>query len=231
MSKKKTEEIKNKINKNDIKLIFMTTNEKLYSSFELLTIYFTSTICSNIKNNNTTHIEYDRKLKSNHIHIHIISIDLNDECNNKTYFIQSILSADNIIVLVDQENIESYAIFKSILNFISNVANVSYKILKVIGICSKIENILDNVNKESLMEISDSYGLKSEYKQFEKEKESDLVDILDEATLEGLENHHKALESNDEDIRSNAITNPCDYYSERPDLDQEDNSMSKCIIF
>ena len=136
MSKKKSEENKNKINKNDIKLIFLTTNEKLYSSFELLTIYFTSTICSNIKNNNTTHIEYDRKLKSKHIHIHIISIDLNDECNNKTYFIQSILSADNIIVLVDQENIESYAIFKSILNFISNVANVSYKILKVIRLYS-----------------------------------------------------------------------------------------------
>ena len=225
MSKKKSEENKNKINKNDIKLIFLTTNEKLYSSFELLTIYFTSTICSNIKNNNTTHIEYDRKLKSKHIHIHIISIDLNDECNNKTYFIQSILSADNIIVLVD------HAIFKSILNFISNVANVSYKILKVIGICSKNENILENVNKDSLMEISDTYGLKSQYKQFEKEKESDLVEILDEATLEGLENHHKALESNDEDIRSNAITNPYDYYSERPDLEQDDNSMSSCIIF
>lgn len=231
MSKKKSEQNKNIINKNDIKLIFLTTNETLYSSFELLTIYFTSTICSNIKNNNPTHIEYDRKIKSNLIHIHIISIDLNDECNNKQYFIQSILSADNIIVLVDQENIESFAIYKSILNFISNVAYVSYKTVKVIGISTKKENILENVNKENLMSISEAYGLKSEYKQFEKENESELVDILDEASLKGLENHHKALESNDEDIRSNAITSPYDYYSERPDLEHDDNSMSKCIIF
>ena len=112
-------------------------------------------------------------------------------------------------------------------NFIISLNYASIKFL----VKNDLNNISRNFNKDSLRELSDTYGLKSQYKQFEKEKESDLVEILDEATLEGLENHHKALESNDEDIRSNAITNPYDYYSERPDLEQDDNSMSRCIIF
>lgn len=231
MSKKKNANDENKLNKNEIKLIYFTTNNQFYSSQHILTSYYSSALCSEIKNNNPTHIVYTRKIKDTSIRINFISIDLEDISTNEVYFIKSTKGGDNILIFVDQEKGgESIKLFKNILNFISNTCNVTNKKIRIVGVCTEEEKISDECGENQLTTLTEKYGLEHTYTDLQINKKGILVKLIDESTLEGVENHHNALNSSDEDIRSNAIVSPYDYYSEKMEIDNDDNSLSKCII-
>lgn len=231
MSKKKNVDNEKNLNKNEIKLIYFTTNNQFYPSQHILTSYYSSALCNEIKNNNPTHIVYTRKIKDMSIRINFISIDLEDMPTNEVYFIKSTKGGDNILIFVDQEKgVESIEILKNILNFISNTCNVTNKKVRLVGVCSEEEKISDECGEDQLTSITEKYGLEYTYTELQMNKKGILVKLIDESTLEGVENHHNALNSSDEDIRSNAIVSPYDYYSEKMEIDNDDNSLSKCII-
>lgn len=189
-------------------ILSLTTDPDNLPSMKFLKTYFNSTICKNVTNSKEHHVEYDRQINDQTIHITFREIKPKEEL-----YASISKKADCFILITDIEAISSLNALNFIITFLKDLGNESR--CYILGFYQNQANIQNKLKEESLISFLDKEQIDYDYIEVNQADNLSQVKILDFITQETIQRKQKKTNN----IIHSALT---------VDID---NSKSICILF
>ena len=185
-----------------IKLICINLNPKTLPSNLIFSIYFTTTLCKDIKVPNCNLIEYNKTYNKVPLHINFNTFELSTASTHKQeVYIKKIHKANNVVIFIHLEkNVDTINELKNAIDFIKNNCEVEY-VINVIGFYKNKECIDDELEESNIKDTLSGVDseFEYEYKEINLGNKSDIMKVIDDIINKGYNNY---TEREDEDEES-----------------------------
>lgn len=174
-----------------IKLICFNLNPKTLPSTFIYSIYFTTTLCSQIKLTRSELLEYDKTLNNVPLHISFTTIDLSSSSTQKQELIIKQTNKANYIVIFLhlEKNVDSINELKKTIDFIKNDCEIKQTI-PIYGFYKFKECIDDELEESKVIEaLNEIEECLYEYKEIDLGNKNDLMTLIDGITDKAYVNY------------------------------------------
>ena len=192
-----------------IKLICINLNPKTLPSNLIFSIYFTTTLCKDIKVPHCNLIEYNKTYNKGPLRINFNTFELSSASTKKQeVYMKKIHKANNVVIFIHLEkNVDTINELKNAIDFIKNDCEVEY-VVNVIGFYKHKECIDDELEeskiKETLSGINSEF--KYEYKEINLGSKSDILKVIDDIINKGYNNYTERENDDDEESEEDEST-------------------------
>ena len=184
-----------------IKLICINLNPKTLPSNLIFSIYFTTTLCKDIKVPNCNLIEYNKTYNKVPLRINFNTFELSSASTQKQeMYMKKMHRANNVVIFIHLEkNVDTINELKNAVDFIKNDCEVEYAV-DIVGFYKHKECIDDELEESKIKDTLSAIDAECEYEYREVNygNKSDVLKAIDDIINKGY-NNYTEREDDDED--------------------------------